>query len=260
MKTSKKNIRHGRVLSETRNDNNDAIILSLSCREEKTTKYGLFNDLMSLIIENIFDRFPNNPEDDINIPFDDGCVMSLDLITNYEGFREDPFWKNCETVSDAMLKLCYLYDEDIILEYYKPLRVAIGRGWYKIFTYNHIDNKLAAAVIIGSTYFKDVDKELEAYKAANLIVKQIALTNPLCFYTYILTPSILNDVRSRAINEARNMRLEEAADEYATQEIKLFMESYVLEEQILKDGEKIISFIIKNRLRLHDNFIRFHLK
>ena len=242
--------KNGLILCDLKNDCSDAIMLSLSCETDKISKSGKFNELGLLIKENLFEMYPDELSE----------IYTLPLLTEFEGFDKDPFWKDCELLEDAIDKVANYTKENINIEFYKSLRVNIGRDQYKIFSHvNHLTNA-ASAVLIYSPNFNIADKKENAMNAAHLVAREIANTNPLCLHSYIISPSILDDVRLRALREAKEQRLDEAADEYATQSIRKFMETTVLDEQTTKSGIKLSKIILDNKLVCPGDFVRFELK
>jgi translation elongation factor EF-Ts len=240
--------KEGKVVAESRNNDNDSILIALSCEKETTSKANLFNDLLYLIKELSFKNFPE----------DEGEVLSMEILSN--NMPNEKFWRDCTFINDAVLKVSDYYKEEIILEKYFLQRVFSGRDWYKLFTYNHIDEKISSIMLIGSTNFYKEELKEEAYKAANLLVEHIALTNPLCIHLYTISPIILDNIRLRSIEDAKIRRVEEISAELSTQELKKFMNSYVLEEQTDKNGTKLSKIIHNNRLSCPGTFVRYQLK
>lgn len=239
----------GIVLVGKANENNDAVILSLTCNKDSTARSGIFIDLGYKLLNIFLAEFPNNLL----------SALSTDFTMSRERYTDPKIWEKCDIVDDAIKVASKLTDDNIELKDYKSLRVIIGRGLQQIYTYSHPDMKIASAVIMTGSGLNNELSYVKSSKICENIAKRIALTNPLCIYSHIITPSILNSIRLNSIDEALEQNMEEAADDIATHNIKHFIESYVLEEQINENGDKISKIMKDNNIYSNGDFIRIQL-
>lgn len=242
-------MKKGIVLAQTFNNDNDAILFSLSCKGN-IDRSGLFIDLAHQLMS-LFTY---------NIPSDLSEALKLDFsITDNVRYSNLTEYVKDNLVDDVLKEISYKLNDDIQLEEYNLFRIDIGRDLRKIFLYKHPTMTLASAVIMGGSG-RNKEEDLEINRLGEEIAKQIALTNPLGMYSYELLPSIFNIIKLNSIEEALQKNLEEAVDDIVTSNINNLIKNYIIEEQINKKGITYKKLMQDYNIYFSNNFIRIELK
>ncbi len=244
---------HGLVLAGQTKDDNDAVLLSLTCDDFEVCRRGLFIDLGYHILDSLLR----------NIPSGYNSALATDFVTLNNRYVSKEVWSKCETIDDAINLASEFYKEDITLKEVKTLRVLVGRatdtnpGYQKVFTYMNPGSTIASAVIMLGIGLYDPKISITANNVGAFLARRIAETNPLCTYSHHIPASIFNLIKKESEIEAVEKGLIEAVNDITTSRIKYFMETAILSEQkvpIGKEEVKIGKFLNDNKIALNGDF------
>lgn len=243
----------GIVLAKTLNNNNDAILVALTCEKELTSRSGLFIDFA----HSVFDCLQL---DNLNLPSTLNEALSSDFIFSSRYSKSDIF-SNCSTIDNAIDVISNYYKEEINLKDYKALKIVIGRDMRQVYLHINPSLTIAGAIIIGGTGLKLEEKadKKEVDRLCKLAAEKVALTNPLCTYQHELLPSIFNQIKLNSIDEAISTNMEEATNDIVTSNKRTFISSYVLAEQIVAPELTLGEAMKKYELYPTGEFVRCQL-
>lgn len=244
---------HGLVLAGQTKDNNDAVLLSLTCEDFEVCRRGLFIDLGYHILDSLLR----------DIPTGYNSALATDFAALNQRYVSKEVWKKCETVENAINLASEFYKEEITLKEVKTLRVLIGRatetnqGYQKVFTYVNPGSTIASAVIMLGAGLYDPKISITANNVSAFVARRIAETNPLCTYSHHIPASIFKLIKQESEIEAVEKGLIEAVNDITTSHIKNFMETAILSEQKIPVGKeevKIGRFMNDNKIAFNGDF------
>lgn len=244
---------HGIVLAGQTKDDNDAVLLSLTCDDFEICRRGLFIDLGYHILDSLLR----------DIPTGYNSALATDFSAINQRYVSKDIWCKCETVEDAIDLASTFYKEEITLQDVKTLRVLIGRatdtnpGYQKVFTFTNPGCTVASAVIMLGPGLYDPKLSITANNVSAFVARRIAETNPLCMFSHHLPASIFNLIKKKSEIEAVEKGLIEAVNDITTSRIKNFMETAVLYEQKVLVGNENIhigKFMLDNKICANGDF------
>src|SRR3972149_1040492 len=125
--------KQGLVAVDTINNDNDAVLISLTCNTEAFSKSNAFEQLVDMILVNSLHKLPKSLIG----------VLGIEI----EAFKEK--YSDCYLIEDAIDKISKEYKENIELDFYHLERINVWRDNMRIICKTSPDNKIAALATFG---------------------------------------------------------------------------------------------------------------
>lgn len=254
----------GYVDVDTFNNDNDAIILSLTCQSQRTLQEERFITLFDTILLSAYKH---------NFPQTAGELLSLEILVNKDQFVD------CTFIEDAIELVSNELNDTIEIDAYIPVRIHAGRNELRLLACANEDNNVAYAVpFLGIRSFIH-----SPVGAAMEVMNHIIQTDPLATREMLVPSSVRKYLHELYVKQCLAKEEIEYYDPIilsirkgspedsmmlnntVSQMYREFRKKHFLDEQdlIQDDREKPISvmnYLLKHKVAIFGDFTKYKLK